>query len=177
VNKADGNGKAVRDRRQWLWDRSTPFSNMISGHHYRARRSSREIYKEVVSCKFLAWNLEPSRESKVPPMVPLSVPIVSFELLHFLAHNTSIRGGKCLFSGREPPFSRLFARQNAVRRYGVAPGHIDSCRFCSVTASPRHSRRCFRKRRVKCSERAVSIDGSLRIFLLAVGPFLVLRAD
>jgi len=57
-------------------------------------------------------------------MVPLSLlPLCPLDCCNYSCANTSIRRGRCLLSGRErPPFSRLFARQNALRRYGVAPG-------------------------------------------------------
>ena len=73
-------------------------------------------------------------------------------------------GGR-LLSGRErPPFSRLFARQNAVRRYGVAPGHFDLCRLLSVAVSLKHSCRCFRNVDPRLLLTSCSIYSSLRTF-------------
>ena len=88
--------------------------NLVSKRDFRPSLPHSSFFscdlKEVVCSKLLAWNLEPSRESAVPQMVPLSSPTVSFKLLHFPVHNTSIRGGKCLLSGRERPLFRACLR-------------------------------------------------------------------
>jgi hypothetical protein len=109
---------------------------------------SRGIRNNLAKERFRKWFLSPSL------LCPLDCCTSSRTILPFEAVNAySVAGSDPLFRG-------CLRAKNAVRRYRVAPGHIDSCRFYAMIASPRHSRRCFRKLRVKCSERAIYIDSS-----------------
>jgi len=100
---------------------------MLPRHHDRTRRpfvrsprGSLEQTSRMESGTISRKRGSTNGSAPPPPLCPLNC-------CNSPCTNTSIRGPRCLFSGREwpgaTPFSRLFARQNAVRRYGVAPGH------------------------------------------------------
>ena len=97
---------------------------MLPRHHDRTRRpfvrsprGSLEQTSRMESGTISRKRGSTNGSALPPPLCPLNC-------CNSPCTNTSIRGPRCLLSGQErPPLSRLFARQSAVRRYGVAPGH------------------------------------------------------